>query len=80
MYYLLLLAGIGGSQESKRPKRETAIHVVKGLLEGIELYHAGPRLRCLIFNHWIAALRVLWVQCDSSIILVSTSCEACSHP
>jgi len=43
MYYLLLLAGIGGSQESKRPKRETATHVVKGLGEDIELYHAWPR-------------------------------------
>lgn len=52
----------------------------EGVGEGIELYHAGPRLRCLVFNHWIAALCVLWVQYDSSIILVSTSCETCSHP
>ena len=31
MYYLLRLAGIGGSQESKWRKHEAATHVVKGL-------------------------------------------------
>ena len=62
MYCLLLLAGFGGSQESKRPKRETATHVVKGLGKALSCTTQGH-----VFGAWyltIGSLHFVYFGCS----------------
>jgi hypothetical protein len=58
MYYLLLLSGIGGSQKSKRPKRETATHVVKGLGKALSCSTHGR-----VFGAWYLTIGSLHFVC-----------------